>query len=129
MSALERIAHFQNRRDEVPNQDLARDLASKKDRGGIREIAQNLWNKDKNIQADCIKVLYEIGYLNPALVAGYAAPPELPRPAPIEQHIHAPHVGALVQLDGNLLDFENIIKDTFPGPLSTNIGPSGPTIR
>ncbi len=29
--------------------------------------------------------------------------------------------GALVQLDGNLPDFENIIKDTFPGPLSTNM--------
>lgn len=28
--------------------------------------------------------------------------------------------GALVQLDGNLPDFDNIIKDTFPGPLSTN---------
>ncbi|MBI3167214.1 MAG: extracellular solute-binding protein [Chloroflexi bacterium] len=29
--------------------------------------------------------------------------------------------GALTQLDGNLPDFENIVKDTFPGPLSTNL--------
>jgi len=72
MSALERIAHFRNRRDEVPNQELARDLAARKDRAGIREIAQNLWNQDKGIQADCVKVLYEVGYLNPPLVAGYA---------------------------------------------------------
>ena len=72
MSVLSRIAHLQNRRDEVPNQELARDLATRKDRRVIQEIAGNLWNKDKNIQADCIKVLYEIGYLNPALVAGYA---------------------------------------------------------
>ena len=71
MSALDRIAHFQNRRDEVLNQVLARDLASKKDRAGILEIAENLWNKDKGIQADCIKVLYEIGYIDPALVANY----------------------------------------------------------
>jgi len=28
--------------------------------------------------------------------------------------------GALTQLDGNLPDFDNITKDTFPGPLSTN---------
>lgn len=28
---------------------------------------------------------------------------------------------ALTQLDGNLPDFDNIIKDTFPGPLSTNV--------
>jgi hypothetical protein len=72
MSALNRIAHFQNRRDEVPNRELARDLAAKKDRAGIREIAENLWNKDKGIQADCIKVLYEIGYIEPALIADYA---------------------------------------------------------
>jgi hypothetical protein len=72
MTALNRIAHFQSRRDEAPNQDLARRLAAKKDAAGIREIAENLWNKDKHIQADCIKVLYEIGYLDPGLVAGYA---------------------------------------------------------
>jgi hypothetical protein len=72
MSVLERIAHLQNRRDEVPNQELARDLAAQKDTAGIREIAENLWNKDKHVQADCIKVLYEIGYLDPSLVAGYA---------------------------------------------------------
>jgi hypothetical protein len=72
MSVLNRIAHFQNRRDEVPNQELARELAAKKDMAGIREIAENLRNKDRNIQADCIKVLYEIGYIDPKLIADYA---------------------------------------------------------
>ena len=72
MSALERIAYLQNRRDEVPNQELARDLARTKDRAGVREIARNLWNQDKAIQADCIKVLYEVGYLEPALIAEHA---------------------------------------------------------
>jgi hypothetical protein len=72
MTVLNRLASSQNRRDEVPNQALARDLAARKDKAGIREIAENLWNKDKNIQADCIKVLYEIGYIEPALIAGYA---------------------------------------------------------
>ena len=72
MSALDRLATSLGRRDEVPNQDLARDLAAKKDRKGIREIAENLWNKDKNIQADCIKVLYEVGAIEPALIAEYA---------------------------------------------------------
>src|SRR5574340_1282096 len=72
MSALERIAYLQKRRDEIPNQELARDLARKKDRKGIQEIAANLWNTDRNIQADCIKVLYEIGYIDPKLVAEYA---------------------------------------------------------
>jgi hypothetical protein len=72
MSVLNRLASSLGRRDEVPNQELARDLAAKKDKAGIREIAANLWNKDKNIQADCIKVLYEIGYIEPKLIAEYA---------------------------------------------------------
>jgi hypothetical protein len=72
MPVLNRIAHLQNRRDEVPNQELARELAEQKDRAGIRETAENLWNKDRNIQADCIKVLYEIGYIDPSLIADYA---------------------------------------------------------
>src|SRR5262245_39256663 len=72
MSVLNRLAHSLGRRDEVPNQELARDLAAKKDKKGIREIAESLWNKDKNIQADCIKVLYEIGYIEPKLIAEYA---------------------------------------------------------
>ena len=72
MSVLNRIAHLQNRRDEVPNQELARELAEAKNHAGIREIADNLWNKDKNIQADCVKVLYEIGYIDPSLIADYA---------------------------------------------------------
>lgn len=72
MSVLNKIAHLQGRRDEVPNQQLAMELAKNKNQAGIREIAANLWNQDKNIQADCLKVLYEIGYLDPKLVAPYA---------------------------------------------------------
>jgi hypothetical protein len=71
MSVLQRIAYYQNRRDEVPNQELAKELAAKKDRKGIREIADNLWNENSQIQSDCLKVLYEIGYLQPELVAPY----------------------------------------------------------
>ena len=72
MSILNRLASLQNRRDEVPNQELARDLAARRDRTGIREIAENLWNKNKDIQSDCLKVLYEVGYIEPDLIAGYA---------------------------------------------------------
>ena len=71
MSILNRLATSLGRRDEVPNQELARDLAAKKDKKGIREIAENLWNKDKNIQADCIKVLYEVGAIEPKLITDY----------------------------------------------------------
>jgi len=72
MSVIGKLACSLGRRDEIPNQELARELVAKKDKKGIREIAENLWNKDKNIQADCIKVLYEVGYIEPKLIADYA---------------------------------------------------------
>ena len=71
MSVLNKIAYLQGRRDEVPNQELARELAQASDRAGIGEIANNLRNPNPNIQSDCLKVLYEIGYLDPTLVADY----------------------------------------------------------
>jgi len=72
MSVLNRLASSLGHRDEVPNQELAHELVARKDQAGIREIAENLWNKDRNIQADCIKVLYEVGTLEPKLIADYA---------------------------------------------------------
>lgn len=72
MSVLNRLASSLGRRDEIPNQELARDLAAKQDSKAIQELAENLGNKDKNIQADCIKVLYEIGSIEPKLIADYA---------------------------------------------------------
>jgi hypothetical protein len=71
MSVLNKIAFFQNRRDEVPNQELARTLAQTRNAADIREIAANLWNKEPNIQSDCLKVLYELGYLSPELIVEY----------------------------------------------------------
>ena len=72
MSALDKIAARQNRRDEVPNQELARQLAGAGDRAGIAEIAAGLGEKNPQVQSDCVKVLYEVGCLDPALVADYA---------------------------------------------------------
>jgi hypothetical protein len=71
MSILNKIAFYQDRRDEVPNQELAHELARTRNATDIREIADNLWNKEPNIQSDCLKVLYELGYLAPELIAGY----------------------------------------------------------
>ncbi|HZQ10318.1 MAG TPA: hypothetical protein VFD70_27315 [Anaerolineae bacterium] len=72
MSVLDQIAYFQGRRDEVPNQELARKLVKARDRQGVREIAENLWNENANVQADCIKVLDEVGALEPKMIAPYA---------------------------------------------------------
>jgi hypothetical protein len=71
MSILNKIAFYQDRRDEVPNQELAHELARTRNATDIREIADNLWNKEPNIQSNCLKVLYELGYLAPELIAGY----------------------------------------------------------
>ncbi len=71
MTALDKIAYNLRRRDETPNRQLARTLARAKDRRGIREIAGGLWDKNKSIRSDCLKVLYEIGYLNPGLIVDY----------------------------------------------------------
>jgi len=72
MSVLDQLACALGRRDEVPNQQLAHRLVETEDSSGIREVVENLSNKDKNIRFDCVKVLYEIGYLKPELVAPYA---------------------------------------------------------
>ncbi len=72
MSVLNKLACSLGRRDEVLNQKLARELADSGDVQAIKEIAENLCNRDKNIAGDCVKVLYEIGYLNPGLITDYA---------------------------------------------------------
>lgn len=71
MSILNKIATALGRRDEVPNQELARQIASKNDNAAVKELIENLHNKSKDIQHDCIKVLYEIGEIKPALIAAF----------------------------------------------------------
>jgi hypothetical protein len=72
MSALQQIAYYLNIRDEVPNQTLAKRLAEEEDRDGLAEIAAHLNDKNASVASDCLKVLYETGYLKPDLIAPYA---------------------------------------------------------
>jgi len=72
MSVLDRIAAAQGRRDEALNRGLARDLAERGDQEGIHELIANLHHADQNVRSDCIKTLYEVGYLKPELIADYA---------------------------------------------------------
>jgi hypothetical protein len=71
MSIKNQLATSLDRRDEVPNQELAVKLVQTKNKDAIKEVVSLLQDKDKNIQADCIKVLYEIGALQPALIKDY----------------------------------------------------------
>ena len=71
MSVLEELATTLGRRDEVPNQELARRIVRQRNAADVRDLVENLDHKDRGIQNDCIKTLYEIGAVNPELVAKY----------------------------------------------------------
>jgi len=71
MSAVEELAIALGRRDEVPNQELARRIVRERNAVAVAELVQHLTNKNRAIQGDCIKVLYEIGEASPDLIAKY----------------------------------------------------------
>ena len=50
---------------------MAKEISDSNNKGAVRELVTNLSNKNKNIQSDCIKTLYEIGYIRPELIADY----------------------------------------------------------
>ena len=61
MSVISKLASSLNRKDEVLNQELARQIIRSNNKKAINELVETLSNKDTKIQSDCIKVLYEIG--------------------------------------------------------------------
>lgn len=71
MTVLNKLATALHRRDEVPNQELARQIVDAGDTSAVKELVDNLAHKDKAIQSDCIKVLYEIGERQPELISKY----------------------------------------------------------
>ncbi|MBV9216262.1 MAG: hypothetical protein JO053_08805 [Acidobacteria bacterium] len=73
MSIIPKLATSLNRRDEVPNQELAAAILKSRDQSAVDELVDNLPNKNKRIRHDCIKVLYEIGCVEPKMIAGHLA--------------------------------------------------------
>jgi hypothetical protein len=72
MKAIDFIATSLKKRDEKANHELALEIIKGARHDWIKELADNLNNKDKNIQSDCIKVLYEIGENgSPQMIAPY----------------------------------------------------------
>lgn len=71
MSVIPQLSTSLNRRDEVPNQELAKKIAEENDVKAVQELVEAFQHKDKGIPSDCIKVLYEIAVLNPKMVAKY----------------------------------------------------------
>ncbi|HTN18474.1 MAG TPA: hypothetical protein VL092_12370 [Chitinophagaceae bacterium] len=71
MSVLPLLASSLQRRDEEPNIALAQQIAHNKDKTAVQELVQLLSGKQKDLRHDSIKVLYETGALEPALLAPY----------------------------------------------------------
>lgn len=61
MNALDLLATSLNQKNEKPNEALAIEIIQSKRNDWIKELVTHLQHSDKNIQSDCIKVLYEIG--------------------------------------------------------------------
>ncbi|HET9137339.1 MAG TPA: hypothetical protein VFO76_11935 [Candidatus Kapabacteria bacterium] len=70
-TVIDFLASSLGERREEPNKELAKKIIVLKDKKAIAELAEHLSDNDKNIQSDCIKVLYEIGEQKPELIAGY----------------------------------------------------------
>ena len=71
MTWISKIAFNQNIRNEVPNKELAKELADGNHAEGIKEISSYLFDNNKSVASDCLAVLYTIGYEKPALIQGY----------------------------------------------------------
>ncbi len=65
------LASSLGRRDEGPNVELAQRIVKMDDKSAINELVENLSNNKSDVQADCVKVLYEIGDKKPKLISGF----------------------------------------------------------
>jgi hypothetical protein len=73
MTIIKLLASSQGLKGNEANIALARHISQTDNKNAVRELVENLGNKDKNVQSDCIKTLYELGYIKPELIADYHA--------------------------------------------------------
>ena len=71
MNVIGRLAFSLGRRDEAPNIQLANEISETENAEAVKVLTENLSQKNKAIQSDCIKVLYELGRLKPAMISDY----------------------------------------------------------
>ena len=70
---LDRLATSLGRNDEVPNQDLAREIVAANDAAAVDELVGLLTHANKAVRHDAIKALYEVAQGAPGLVAMHDA--------------------------------------------------------
>ncbi len=71
MTIIKLLSSSQGLKGNEANIELAKQISATENKNAVKELVENLTNKDKNIQSDCIKTLYELGYLKPGLIANY----------------------------------------------------------
>ena len=114
MSILSKLASALSRKDEIPNQELAKQIASKVDKKSIQELVENLNNKSKAIQSDCIKVLYEIGERKPQLIAEHVKS----FIALLDSKNNRLQWGAMTAISGIALETPKIVNAALPKIIS-----------
>ncbi len=73
MSILNRLSSAIGASGNQNEIELAKEIAETENHDYIRDLIENLNNKSKKVQSECIKALYETGYIKPELIANYAA--------------------------------------------------------
>ncbi len=73
MSILNRLSSAIGATGNQNEIELAKEIAETENHDYVRELIDNLKNKDKKVQSECIKALYETGYIKPELIAGFPA--------------------------------------------------------
>lgn len=71
MTVINKLSSSLGQKGNDANIALAKKIAKTENIHAIKELVENLKNKDKKIQADCIKTLYETAYIKPDLIASY----------------------------------------------------------
>ncbi len=69
MTIINKLASSLGRKDDKSNIELAKTIVVESDSSSIKELVKVLDHSDPNIASDGIKVLYEVGYRKPELIA------------------------------------------------------------
>lgn len=72
MTIINKLASSQGERGEAANEALAADIIKTKDQKALTELFELLNHKDKAIQSDSVKVIYEVAEQMPELVAKHS---------------------------------------------------------
>jgi len=71
MTVIQHLSSSRRQTDNSANIALAEDIVRSQDKKALNELVEHLHDKNKHIQSDCIKTLYEIGEREPKLIADY----------------------------------------------------------